>query len=107
MADTSDDLLAKLEASSTNWRTTTFTALGVLLWIGHYQQVPLPPDISVSQVKQDIVQGTLDGLAREARSEELLFFALSRIYDQLLAEQVDLDPQARALLHGHRWDLYE
>lgn len=83
---------------------TTMTTLAVAFLIAQYSHLPVPIEDSGT-----LYRGT-SGTVSEAISLEIhdidLFRQLNRIYDDLLRNQQDLDPDSKRALYANLWDLY-
>ena len=83
---------------------TTFTALTAALLIAQFSHLPVPIEDTVT-----LSRGT-SGTASQAVSLEVrdidLFRQINRIYDDLLKNQQDLDPDSKRALYANLWDLY-
>jgi hypothetical protein len=89
-------------AGSSLFATTLTVALALL--IAQYSHLPVPIEDSGT-----LYRGT-SGTVSEAISLEVrdidLFRQINRIYDDLVRNQQDLDPDSKRALYANLWDLY-
>jgi len=66
------------------------------------EQIFIAPHIDWQRTDGTVVFERRD----RAISEADILRVLGRVHDMILSEAVELDPDARALLYDHLWDLY-
>lgn len=96
----------ELDANATAGSTLISTALTVALTLltAQYSHLPVQPEESRTQYRG--TSGTIsEAISLEVRDVDL-FQQINRIYDYLLKNQQDLDPDSKRALYTNLWDLY-
>jgi len=93
------------EARSSGSDLITAAALGFFVVVSQHHMAPGAPRDLPENINAPYTQGT--AVTRSSVVAADVMRQMHRVYDELLASQVDLDDGAKRILHENRWDLYE
>lgn len=93
------------EAQSSGSRLFTAAALGFCIVVSQHHAVTVDPKDLPENINAPYTQGS--ATARTGIVAADVMRQMHRVYDELLASQVELDGGAKRILHENRWDLYE
>ncbi len=95
--------MSEFEGRNTSGSTVlTTAALGLALFFANYGLIPTPNET----IKLSKTEGTLAELFSLQITERDVFTQLNRVYEDLLRNQMELDPEAKRVLYANLWDLY-
>jgi hypothetical protein len=98
--------IQELDANATAAGSSSLiaTALAVALLIAQYSHLPVL--IEDGKTGNRGTSGTISHAISLEVSEIDLFRQINRVYDDLLKNQQDLDPDSKRALYANLWDLY-
>ena len=99
-----DDHEVAAEAQSSFSKVATIGALSLHLLVAQHQTAPLP----TSELPDNITTHSTPSstILRTGIAASEVMAEIHRVYDELLTSQVELDEDARRVLHDNQWELY-
>ena len=101
----SDSKNLELEARGTSGSTLIATA-AISLALVLAQHDYAKRDIGLNGLRFSHTDGTVSLPSSLEISEMDIFRQISRVYDELLSNQIELDVESRQVLYKNLWDLY-